>query len=291
MKKVYLNGKLVDSARANISIFDRGLNYGDGLLETMLAVDGRVLFLKEHLKRLGAGLKELKIKGPALDALTRRINGGIIEKLLKSNGLLKGQAYMRITVTRGIDRGSVLPRGPLDPTVIIVAKPIDIKAAKARGSGVAAVLLKDWRPAIPSVKTLNYLPNLLGKMEAKKRGASEGIFTSGEFVLEGSSTNIFVIKKGVLMTPPLGRISGCGILPGITRDVIMRLARANGLKAREKRLRIKDLLGCEEAFLTNSIIGVAPLVKVDGLRVGTGKPGEATRLLQNAYGAVTGQLI
>lgn len=274
---VYLNGKIVPEDKACISVFDRGLSYGDGLFETMLASVGSVRFLKEHIERLKKGALAIGIPKGALKILEEDIRGGVIKKLLKINGLSSRAAYLRITVTRGVDKGGHLPSKGLNPTIIIITKPVDIETvSKYRKRGVKAVLIKGCSPALPHVKSLNYLPNVLGRIEAKKRKAVEGIFVNEDSsLLEGTSTNIFLLIKGVLKTPPLSRV-----LPGITRQLVITLAGKNGIRVEETTVYTKDLKNAEEAFLTNSILGIVPLIGVESWIIGDGTPGPATRSLQ-----------
>ncbi|MBI1911234.1 MAG: aminotransferase class IV [Deltaproteobacteria bacterium] len=283
--KAYLNGKIIPENKACVSIFDRGLLYGDGLLDTMRAEDGAVLFLPEHLKRLKKGAKALGIPIKAFKAFDEDIKAGVIEKLLKANGLNKGAAYIRITVTRGVDKSGYMPQKDPVPTFIIACKPVDLEhVLKLQKNGVKAVIIKGYGPPIPSIKTLNYLPSVLGKAEAIKKGAYEGIFTDNDTsVREGTASNIFIVKNGKLMTPMLKeRLSSEGILPGIMRGVILWLAKKNKLDAEETKLYVEDLLMCEEAFLTNSISEIVPVTKINGSVIGTGKRGPITRLLQDA---------
>lgn len=283
--KAYVNGKIVAESKACVSILDRGLNYGDGLFETIRAADGLPLFLSRHLERLEGGASSLGISAASLKPLMTDIRSGAIERLLKSNGLSRGPAYIRVTVTRGIDAGGHLPLKRPQPTTIIRTKPLDERALQRREKrGVGAVLLRGYLPAIPGVKTLNYLPNVLGKNEASRRGADEGIFTYGaNRVSEGTSSNIFIVENGILKTPPVEVRGHSGALPGITRGFALELAKATGMKTRQIPITVERLTGCDEAFLTNSISGILPLVSIDCKAVGTGRPGPATRALQELY--------
>lgn len=268
--KIYLNGSIVPEGKACVSVFDRGLNYGDGLFETVKAHDGKPAFLKEHLKRLKAGVRFLKIPIKALEA---DIKDGIIERLLKANNLSKGSACVKIIVTRGVDRSGHAPSRDTMPTLIIVTKPLDeAYIHQLQTNGVKAVLIKGYAPALGGFKTLNYLPCVLAKAEAKRRGAFEGIFVGeDDTIKEGSSTNIFIVSKGILKTPPANAASG--ILPGVTRQAVIRTALKLGLTVKETPITTKDLFNCDKAFLTNSILGMVPLVSVNSRRIGGGKAG------------------
>ncbi len=286
--KAYVNGAIIDEDRACVSILDRGLNYGDGVFETIKAVDGVPIFLARHMERLKNGARSIGMSARTLRPLVSDIKAGAIEQLLKSNRLNRGSAYIRVTVTRGIDAGGHLPPAYTQPTTIIRTKALDEKAIQGmQRKGISAVLLRSHIPAIPSVKTLNYLPNVLGKGEASKRGADEGIFTdSRNRVSEGTSSNLFIVARGVIKTPPIQGAGLNGVLPGVTREYVLELAASKGLKARETTITANGLAGCDEAFLTNSISGLMPLIKVDGISIGSGRPGPVTTALQEIYNSL-----
>lgn len=263
--KIYLSGSIVPEGKASVSVFDRGLNYGDGLFETMKAHDGKPAFLKEHLQRLKAGARFLKIP---INALEADVKDGVIERLLKANRLSKGSACVKIIVTRGVDKSGHAPSKGTTPTLIIITKRIDeTYIVRLQKKGVKAILIKGYAPALGGFKTLNYLPCVLAKAEAERRGAFEGIFVGEDGTIkEGSSTNIFIVSKGILKTPPANAQSG--ILPGVTRQAVISIAKKLGLTVKEAPISVKDLFTCDKAFLTNSIIGMVPLVSVDSRRIG-----------------------
>ena len=278
---VYINGRLVPGKKASVSVFDRGLNYGDGLFETMKAVEGKVEFLRDHVTRLKKGARFIGFPAGSLKALELDLKDGAIPKLLKANGLIGKTAYIRLTVTRGEDRDGHLPKKTV-PTVIITAKPIDEEAiARMRTFGVSATVIRGYGPALPGVKSLNYLPSVLGKAEAASKGADEGIFTAKDGSLkEGTSSNIFIVTHGSVRTPPVSPGPGEGVLPGVMRQAVIRLLAKRGFAVAEAPVRLKDLLSCTEAFLTNSIWGAVPLLSVDGKKLGPGNPGAIVRLVQ-----------
>lgn len=277
----YLNGKLVEAEKASVSVFDRGLNYGDGLFETMKARDGRPLFLKEHTRRLLAGARVLRFGPASLKPFLDDINRGIIEDLIRKNRLGDGEAYLKLIVTRGADKGGHLPSGAARPTTIIVTKRIDEKRLRGlRERGVAAVYVDGPSPAMPGVKSLNYLASVMARIEAERKGAFEALFTSGGFVTEGSSSNVFAVKDGRLTTPP----KASGVLPGIMRGEVLRLARKLRLPLTEAPLSIRALEGSDEAFLTNSIMEAVPLVRIGKKKIGGGRPGPVTKTLQEVLG-------
>ncbi len=283
---VYINGHIMEEARARISVFDRGLNYGDALFETMKAEEGEVRLIKAHMARLLAGIKLLGIPKSGLKKLASDIRAGVLTRLLKKNGLVRGVASLRITVTRGVDTGNYLPKKGLSPTIIITVRPVDERhVRKIQSKGVKGILLKGASPALAGVKTVNFLPNVLGRAEAKARGASEGIFidTKG-YLLEGTASNIFIVKKGVIKTPPLSKNPlSTGVLPGTARASVIKRARAERIPVKETKISTADLLSSDEAFLTSSTMGVVPLVEVDSKTIGpNGKKGPLTSLLQDA---------
>jgi branched-chain amino acid aminotransferase len=279
--KIYINGKILPEGKAVVSVFDRGLNYGDGLFETIKSYNGKPAFLNGHLRRLKSGAALIGISPSLLKPFERDIKLGILEKLLEANGLEKGEAYIKIIITRGVDKGGHAPVKGINPTVIIIAKELDCgKIARLQKKGVKAVLVKGVLSAMPELKTLNYLPNVIAKIEAVKRGAFEGLFVNKRgFITEGSSTNIFIFSKGVLITPLVRETA----LPGVTRKTIIELAIKAGLKVRQCHITERSLFECGEAFLTNSISEVLPLVKVGSKTLATGKPGAVTRLMQKRF--------
>lgn len=276
---VYINGEVVPPERAVVPVSDRGLNYGDGLFETVKAVGGRPAFMARHVERLLSGAEFLGIGG--LDGLVKDLDDGVVERLLAEGGLTDGEAYVKITVTRGSGGPPGHAPGGSEPTTIIVTRRLDsrwIEGVKA--DGVDAVFVNGPLPSIPRVKTLNYLPNVLAKAKAAREGAFEGIFTRGGVVLEGSSTNVFAVREGRLITPKWDRPGAAGTLPGITRRVVLELAPTLGAEASEGELTTEELTRSDEAFLTNSVLEAVPLLKAGGSILGGGTPGELTRKVQ-----------
>lgn len=278
---VWLNGKMVPIEKACVSVFDRGLNYGDGLFETIKAADGRPLFLKEHLKRLLKGAKALKMEAAALTPFIDAVEAGAIKTLLGKNRLDEGEACVKLLVTRGVDRGGHLPSKGLTPTAVIVTKNMDTqRLAGLKKKGVSAMTVEGPSAALPGVKSINYLSSVLAKIKADNKGVYEALFSVNGLITEGSSTNIFVVKDGLVATPPLARSFPSGPLPGVIRAEIKKLARRNSIRFSEVQLTTEALLESDEAFLTNSISGVIPLVRVNGSKIGTGRPGPVSARLQ-----------
>lgn len=278
---VYLNGKTTPAEKACVSVFDRGLTYGDGLYETMKALDGKPLFLKEHLKRLLHGARELHMDIRLLKPFVDEMKAGAIEALLRKNRLEEGEAYIKLMVTRGVDRASHLPTKGILPTAVIATKKIDTASLSAlRKKGVTAVTAEGISPALPGVKSLNYLASVLARMEAARAGAFEALFTKDGLVTEGSSSNVFAVKDGHVLTPPLAAGPSGGVLPGVIRGEVKRLAERQKIPFSEAPLSISAIEAADEAFLTNSVMEAVPLIKIGKKKIGNGRPGPVTRLFQ-----------
>lgn len=262
-----LNGKLVPADEARIPALDHGLLYGDGLFETLRVYGGRFFRLAAHLERLRRGAAQIHLELPWTDAeLTEALAATVRENRIDEGAL-------RLTVTRGA--GLPVPElavgGP--PAYLVTARP---------WSGVpvacsACFAGRHPRAFVPGIKSLSYLPFLLARDEARRRGYDEALLTAGEEVVEGSASNVFIVAGGRLKTPPLG--SGC--LPGVTRAVVLELAAAEGLPAEEAALTCGDLLGADEVFLTGSLAGIRSVARLEERDLPTGCP--VTRRLREAF--------
>jgi len=272
---IFLNGQLVPRADPSIHASDRGFLLGDGLFETLPSRDGRPNRLEAHLARLRAGAAVLSIPLPLSP---ESLEQGVID-ILAANGLSKGDAVLRITLTRGPGQRGLLPPADPQPTLLITAA----RAGHATPEALTAIMAsarRNERSPLAQIKSLNYLDNVLTRMEAAKRGADEALLmNTADRLASASSANIFLLRNRTLLTPPPSE----GVLPGITRGAVLALAEALDLTAVETPLQRDDLARADEAFLTNSLIGVRPLVKVDDRPVGIGVPGPVTRQLQEAY--------
>jgi len=279
---VFLNGMFVPALKAKISVFDRGVLYGDGLFETMRAYNGKVFAIREHLERMYEGAKVLGMPFiPSPFHQTSYIKG-IIRRLLKFNNLENKDSYIRLTLTRGIDFKGILPSDNIHPTTMVFAKPISRDIEKKQKIGIKAITIDFSKTYshISAVKSLNFLDNIVGSLIAKNHGVDEALFTNAKGqVLEGTISNIFIAKKSIIKTPPLKS----RILPGITRYFVIILAKKIGLKVVESPITIEDVIKSDEAFLTNSIIEITPLINIDREIIGKGKPGKITKKLQTAY--------
>ncbi len=281
MAVVYLNGRFVQALRAKVSAFDRGFSFGDGLFETLRAYSGWVFALDRHLKRLKKGAVQIGI--PFQDELPRwrRVMG----ELLRRNGLQDRDGSLRLTLTRGADTlGTLLPpETPPSPTLLLVAKPLDARISESQGLGVAAIALRWGSPFNPfGIKSPSYLYNMLAMAQARREGAQEALFVAPDgSVVEGTTSNVFSVVSGILTTPA----ENSGLLPGITREVVIELARKEGMTVREAPVFLDELFSADETFVTGSLKEVTPLVAIDGRKIGAGSPGPVTRLLQERYRA------
>jgi len=269
-RTVYLNGRFIAADTARINASDRGFVYGDGLFETLRVYDAHPFELEGHLSRLAGSAAFLQLPVPAVKWAT------VIAKLLQRNEL--SDAWVRITLSRGVaERGLDLPKNP-SPTLLIAAGGIDPAVATRQRQGVRLTTVPFCRdPYLAPHKTLNYLPGVLAKAAATRAGVYDALFTDARGrLLETTTANIFVLKGTALRTP------GRGVLPGVTRALIIKAAKAQGLRVTERPLSVRDLAGADEAFVTSSIVEVLPVLGVDQMRIGA-RPGPRTRQLQQAY--------
>jgi branched-chain amino acid aminotransferase len=271
---VFLNGRFVRGERAAVSVYDRGLLFGDGLFETMRSYRGIVFALEDHLLRLRQSADLLGIPVPDYDWRAK------IDELLRRNRLGRTDARVRLTVTRGPAPLLIVPPKRPRPTTILMAAAVEAELARSQRAGVSVRLLPYSRHGfIPEHKSLNYLPAVVGKTLATSYGAHEGIFVRQDGVLtEGTTSSLFIVRNGYLCTPPIP-----GILPGITREKVLELASRAGIPTRQSELRADDLRSCDEAFLTSSVGEIMPVVEVDGAGIGFGRPGPMTRSVQRLY--------
>jgi branched-chain amino acid aminotransferase len=280
--KIYLDGKLVDKDKAVVSVFDHGLLYGDGVFEGIRVYDSLVFRLKEHIDRLykSADAIGLKIPMTKTEAMDASIN------TLKANKLK--DAYIRFVVTRGVGDLGLDPRKCPRATVFIITDKIKLYPEKFYRDGlkiVTATTRRNYPQAIDGrIKSLNYLNNILAKIDAIKAGTEEAIMlTYNDYVAECTGDNIFIVKGGELSTPP----TDIGALEGITRDAVMDIAKRLGIKLSEKMLRMEDVYSSSEVFLTGTAAEIIPVVAIDGRKIGAGKPGAVTQRLKNEFEKLT----
>ena len=280
--KIYIDGQFLDETNAKVSVFDHGLLYGDGIFEGIRAYNGRVFKLKEHIDRLFYSAKAILLNIPLSHAEIMRA----VVDTCRQNGIRDG--YIRLLVTRGVGGLGLNPNRCKKPSVIVIADKIQLYPAEMyeRGLDIITVpTVRNLHSALnPAIKSLNYLNNILAKIEANNGGCEEAIMLNSEgYVSECTGDNIFIIKDGQMFTPPLS----AGALYGITRGVVMELARLSGLPVSEPNLTRYDLFNADECFLTGTGAELIPVVKIDGRVVGTGKPGQITKDLVTKYKALT----
>lgn len=280
--KVYIDGQYFDDEAAKISVFDHGLLYGDGVFEGIRAYNGRVFKLQEHIERLYYSAKAILLTIPMEPAA---LAAAVVETCRK-NDLRDG--YVRLVVTRGVGTLGLNPNKCKRPSIIIIAGKIQLYPQEFYETGLTIVTVPTTRnlhsAVNPAIKSLNYLNNILAKIEANNAGCEEAIMLNAEgYVAECTGDNLFLVKGRHLLTPPLS----AGALYGITRGTVMDLARSAGLIVEEPNLTRYDVFNADECFLTGTGAEVVPVVQVDGRVIGTGKPGPVTRDLVRAYHALT----
>jgi len=270
--KIYLDGKFVDQSEAKISVFDHGLLYGDGIFEGIRIYQGNIFRLEEHLERLEYSAKAILLKMP----WSRKEISDAVCETCRQNQLNDG--YIRLVVTRGVGDLGLSPWLCPKPSIFVIANKIALYPEEHYTTGLNIVTVPTRRlsPAAlsPSVKSLNYLNNILAKIEAKQFGALEAIMLNDQgYVAECTGDNIFIIHKGEIITPAASQ----GALKGITRDTILDIAREINVPLREADLTRYDVWNADECFLTGTAAEVIPVVKLDGREIGTGKPGAITQ--------------
>jgi len=275
---IYLNDRFVPKDEAVVSVFDHGFLYGDGVFETMRTYHGKVLLLTDHLARLERSASTLGLSLP----VSRERLADLVREASTRNRLQ--EAYLRVTVSRGPGEIGLDPALCKAPTLVIIAKPFQPYPDSFYKHGVSVVIAATRRnspEAIPPhVKSLNYLNNILAKMEATAAGAHEALLLNRyNEVTEGTTSNVFVVREGRLRTPAID----CGILAGLTRGVILKVAHNLGIETEETRLTVNDLYDADECLLTNTTQEVLPVTQVDGKMIGNGRPGEITRRLHASF--------
>jgi branched-chain amino acid aminotransferase len=280
--KIFIDGKFCSERDAKVSVFDHGLLYGDGVFEGIRAYNGRVFKLKEHIDRLFSSAKAILLDIPMSHA---EICKATVDTI-RANKLR--DCYVRLIVTRGIGTLGLNPRSCKKPSVIIIAGKIQVYPPElyARGMDIVTVpTVRNLHSAVnPAIKSLNYLNNILAKIEANNAGVEEAVMLNAEgFVAECTADNLFIIKSRMLFTPPLS----AGALYGITRGTVMELAEQQGIKVAETNLTRYDLFNADECFLTGTGAEIMPVIKIDGRVIGSGKPGKFSKKLIEEYHALT----
>jgi branched-chain amino acid aminotransferase len=275
---VYVNGRLVPERDAKLSVFDHGLLYGDGVFEGIRTYNGRVFMLDEHIERLYRSAKAIALEIP----MTRKGMARAVVRTCKANKTLNG--YVRLVVTRGVGTLGLNPFVCRRPQVIIISANIQLYPKKLYAAGLSIVTvgtIRNLPEAVnPNIKSLNYLNNVLAKIEAINNGVMEAVMLNGQgSVAEATGDNIFTVSGNALRTPPVH----AGILKGITRDVVMRIASEQGYEVHEATLSRYDLYTADEVFLTGTAAEVIGVVNIDSRVIGDGRPGATTRRLESLF--------
>jgi branched-chain amino acid aminotransferase len=276
--KVWIDGRLHDKDDAKISVYDHGLLYGDGVFEGIRVYNGRIFECEAHIDRLWASAKAVRMTIP----LSREQVRSAMEETIKANNFR--DCYIRLVVTRGVGYLGLNPNKCPKPTVIVITDTIDMYPKEMYEKGMtvitASVIRNHPNALSPRIKSLNYLNNILAKIEAVDAGVPEAIMLNHDGnVAECTADNIFIVRGGVVLTPG----TADGILEGITRKVIIELCRAHNVPIQEKTLQRHDVYVADECFLTGSAAEVIPVTRIDGRTIGSGDPGPVTRKLMEIF--------
>ena len=279
---VWIDGVLQPAQQAHVSVFDRGFLYGDSAFEVMRTYDKRPFREAAHLARLRRSCERLLISLPKSDQQLSEI----VASTIAASGL--PECYVRVMVTRGVGPMNIDLAQATSPCILVFALPLTLLAASVYANGIAVGLSRAARATdgtrAVGAKTSNYLGSVMALHEVKQRGAQEALILgpSGE-VIEGATSNVFVVRAGELITPPID----AGILAGITRQTVLELAAEQALTVRETQLHPSDLYQADEVFITSTVREVVPVVRVDDKLIGDGKPGPITARVLAAYRAKT----
>ncbi|HKK05988.1 MAG TPA: D-amino acid aminotransferase [Gammaproteobacteria bacterium] len=271
---VYLNGEFLPADQAKVSVLDRGFVFGDGVYEVIPVFGNRLFRLEQHLDRLERSMAGIRLSNP----MSREAWQSMLEELVERNADGTDQSVY-LQVTRGVARRDHgFPDG-VTPTVLAMCNPIATMDPEVAAHGVAAITLDDIRWQYCNIKAITLLPNILLRQQALDRDAVEAILVRDGLVTEGAASNVFVVRHGVLFTPP----TGPRLLPGITRDLVVELARKNGIDCREEDIPVEALSQAEEIWLTSSTKEILPVTRLDDRPVGEGEPGPLWRRLYDIY--------
>jgi len=282
-ESVYVNGKFVPRSEAKVSVFDRGYLYGDGVFEGIRGYNGRIFRLDQHLERLYRGAKAITLDIP----LTPEELKDVIIETVRHNELR--DCYIRVVVSRGEGDLGLNPMNCHTPaTIVVIVSHIALYPQEVYEQGLDLVTCTTRRNLLtalnPEIKSLNYLNNILARIEVVRAGAHEGLMLNHlGFVAEATGDNVFIVRGGVLRTPP----AHTGILEGITRQVVLELAEEMGLPAREEEMTLYEVYTADECFLTGTAAEIVPVARTDGRIIGDGKPGPITKRLRERFEEVT----
>jgi len=282
--QVYIDGKFFPTSKANVSVYDHGFLYGDGVFEGIRIYNNNIFMLNEHIKRLYDSAKAIRLKIPLSKAELKNA----VKQTHKVNGLKNG--YIRLIITRGIGDLGIDTRTCPKPSVVIIVDKITLYPEKFYKNGMEIITASTQRTSVsalnPQIKSMNYLNNILAKIEAENAGVNEALMlnTSGN-VVECSGDNIFIYRNDTLITPP----TFIGALNGVTRGIVMKLAEQEGLKVEELIFSRHEVYTSDECFLTGTAAEIIPVIKLDGREIGNGKPGKITTRLINKFKKFTGE--
>ena len=280
--KVYINGKLYPKEEAKVSVFDHGLLYGDGVFEGIRCYNGNIFKLEEHIDRLYDSAEAISLQ----IQLGRDQLKDAILSTLKANNLK--DSYIRLVVTRGVGKLGLDPFNCETPQIVIITDTIQLYPKELYEKGLDAIIVQTIRnhskALNPTIKSMNYLNNILAKIECLRAGAAEGIMLNTDgYVAECTGDNIFIVKDNEIFTPPVS----AGILIGITRNVVIELAKEANITVKEEQLTEDDLYNADECFLTGTAAEIIPVANIDGRKIATGKPGKITLSLLKKYQKLT----
>ena len=278
--KVWIDGKLYDKADAKVSVYDHGLLYGDGVFEGIRVYNGRIFECAAHIERLWSSAKAIRLNIP----ISREQMCSAIEETVKANNFK--DCYVRAVVTRGPGDLGINPQKSPRPCVFIITDLISVYPRESYDKGIAVItssVIRNHPNALSArIKSLNYLNNVLAKIEANDAGVAEAVMLNHEgYVAECTADNIFIVRKGQVQTPAMTE----GLLEGITRGVMLTLCQRMNIPFVEKRLERYDLYTADECFLTGTGAEVIPVTRIDGREVGSGQPGALTKRLIDAFRA------
>lgn len=270
---VYLNGQFLPLEQATLPAEERAFLLADGIYEVIRVYGGRPFELERHMRRLARSAREIRLPEPDLAELER-----VSHELITRNNLSEASIYIQVTRGAYSPRTHAFPAGPITPTVLVIARTVSSNTA-LQESGARAITVPDQRWARCDIKSVSLLPNVLAKQAAAEAGAYEAIFVKDGYAIEGSSSNFMGVLDGEVRTYPQCNY----ILGGVTRDVVLELARSLGYPVREEGISVADLARCTELWVTSTISEVMPIVEIDGRKVGDGRPGPVARALYQAY--------
>lgn len=277
-KKIWFNSKIVPDSKAKVSIWDRGFLYGDGVYETVRVYEGKIFRAEGHWKRLDNSLRGIQLKIPwSHSYLTRACLSTIRANRLK-------ECLVRVTISRGVGKLGYDPATCKKPTLVILALPVRSDLDELWSNGVKVEIVNVRRnhqkSLNPALKTTNCLNGILAKMESLKKGAFEGVFLNLDgYLAEGTISNIFIVKNGIVKTPVLE----CGLLDGVTHSAAIECAKKVNVKVLETKIKPFEVYNADEVFLTSTTMELMPVVQVNGKKIGNGRPGTLTKFLHKEF--------